>query len=89
MKHITEEYGQPCNLLVLSREEYHMLDAFLRLEGVRIRRCKEFGSEVTIQAENPFMRWLAHSANLDYPVKKAYEQAKDDMSDRAVACYKW
>lgn len=89
MMHITEEYGQPCNLLVLSEEEYRVLDAFLRLEGVRIRQCKSYRGTVTIQGENPFQQWLTHCARTEYPAMKGLERAREEMSDREIERYKW
>lgn len=88
MKHITEEYGQPCNLLELSEEEYRELDAFLRLEGIIIRRCRSYCGTTTIQAENPYKSMLAHSAGTGHSVKKAYRAAEEEMSDQQVARYK-
>ena len=87
MKHITEEYGQLCNLLELSEEEYRVLDAFLRLEGVRIRRCRSYRGTATIQAENPYKSMLAHCAGTGYSAEKAYRSAEEEMNDRQVARY--
>ena len=51
MKHITEEYGGPTNLLEMRREDFDPLRDFLRQEGVDIRMTMFYGETCTIQAQ--------------------------------------
>ena len=59
MKHITEEYGQETNLLVMHHEDYYVLDRFLRGLGVRIRATEWYGDTVTIQGDNPYKIYIS------------------------------
>lgn len=88
MRHITEEYGQPCNLLELTEEEYRVLDAFLMNLGIRSRRTSsDFGKGTTvIQAENPYRERLLLYFNRS--AAEALESAEQDMSEKQIAWYK-
>lgn len=86
MKHITTEYGQPCNYLELTEEEYKALDGFLRGVGVRSRRTSSYNGVVTIQAENPYqrnlIRYFYHNG------KNILKFADEEMTDKEIARYK-
>ena len=61
MKHISEQYGNPANLLQCSEEEFEAISAFLNGLGVRCRvtSWNVGGSgELIIQAENPYKFWI-------------------------------
>lgn len=61
MKHISEQYGNPANLLQCSGEEFEAVSAFLKGLGVRCRvtSWNVGGSgELIIQAENPYKGWI-------------------------------
>ena len=54
MEHITEQYGQTCNDLILKDTEYEMIDKFLTALGCRTRVVMSWGGYVRIQADNPY-----------------------------------
>ena len=61
MKHISEQYGNPANLLQCSGEEFDAISAFLKGLGVRCRMVSwNLGGngEYIIQAENPYKFWI-------------------------------
>lgn len=65
MKHISEQYGNPANLLQCSEEEFEAISAFLNGLGVRCRvtSWNVGGSgELIIQAENPYKFWIRGEA---------------------------
>ena len=88
MKHIATEYGQPCNLLELTPEEYESLDGFLRGVGVRSRITKSYNGIVTIQAENPYMYDLNACARVNPLASLFLKRAENEMTDKAIALYK-
>lgn len=51
MNHITQEYGEPTNLLEMRTEDFDSLRGFLRAAGVDIRMVKEYAGTCTIQAQ--------------------------------------
>lgn len=79
MQHITEEYGQETNLLVMNHDDYYILDKFLRGLGVRIRTTEWHGDTVTIQGDNPYKDWIS---------REDRKLADRDMTDDAVDIYK-
>lgn len=87
MKHITMEYGQPCNYLELTEAEYKVLEGFLRGEGVRCRAITRYNGNVTIQAENPYETYsIIYS---DRSGKEVKERALQAMTDEEIMRYKW
>ena len=83
MKHITEKYGQPCNLLSLNYEDYLALQNFLKPLGVRLRTTivdGGYNGTCEIQGENPYKIWAGHPH-----AKKLGDEA---MSDFCISCYK-
>lgn len=83
MKHITEEYGSPCNLLEISNKDLAQLEPFLKQLGVRVRSTMGWSKDgeymSLIQAENVYYTWNT---------PKEREQAKTHMTDFAISCYK-
>lgn len=92
MKHIPEEYGQKCNLLELTQDEYAALEPFLLALGVRTRTTScwvEDGSIVCkIQAENPYKTSLSGYRGLNDITALAYEMAEREMAPFSISCYK-
>ena len=58
MKHITQQYGEPCNDLELTTEEFKIIEPFLRALGIRSRTVVYEVVDGTpihrIQAENVY-----------------------------------
>lgn len=92
MKYIPEEYGQKCNLLELTQDEYAALEPFLLALGVRTRTTSfwaEDGSIVCkIQAENPYKTSLSSYKALDDITALAYKSAEREMEPFSISCYK-
>lgn len=92
MKYISEEYGQKCNLLELTQDEYAALEPFLLSLGVRTRTTSywaEDGSIVCkIQAENPYKVSLIGYKGLNEITARAYEMAEREMTPFSISCYK-
>ena len=63
MKHITEEYGSPCNDVVCSEEEFKILQKAFAQAGVVVRMISLDGAtrEVTFQIINPY-KYVADEA---------------------------
>lgn len=81
MKHISEQYGNPANLLQCSGEEFEAVSAFLKGLGVRCRvtSWNVGGSgELIIQAENPYKTWISDEDR--YFADRA-------MTNEAIAAY--
>ena len=81
MKHISEQYGNPANLLQCSEEEFETISAFLKGLGVRCRvtSWNVGGSgELIIQAENPYKAWISNEDRYF---------ADRDMTNEAIAAY--
>lgn len=81
MKHISEQYGNPANLLQVSDEEFEAVAEFLKRLGVRCRvtSWNVGGSgELIIQAENPYKTWISD--------KERYF-ADLAMTNEAIAAY--
>ena len=88
MKHITTEYGQPCNYLELTEEEYKALDGFLRGVGVQSRRTTSYNGVVTIQAENPYKTELICYGRI-HTAENILKFADEAMSEKEIMRYKW
>lgn len=54
MKHITTQYGQECNYIECTWDEYCILDKFLRQLGVEIRHMISDSTTVQVQARNNY-----------------------------------
>ena len=54
MNHITTQYGEDCNLLELSVDDYYKLERFLLKLGVRSRMISMYQGNCLIQAENVY-----------------------------------
>ena len=56
MRHITEEYGSPCNAVACSEEEFEILKKAFAQVGVAVRMITLDGAtrEVTFQIFNPY-----------------------------------
>lgn len=59
MKHITEEYGQPCELIESTYEEFVILSEFLKRHGVEVRHCRSDRNTVVWQIRNGYKE-MAH-----------------------------
>lgn len=57
MKHITEEYGQPCELIESTCEEFFVLKEFLKRHGVEARLCIMSGDMCKWQIRNGYKEW--------------------------------
>ena len=57
MKHITEEYGQPCELIESTCEEFRLLKEFLKRFGIEARRCVSDGKTCKWQIRNGYKEW--------------------------------
>lgn len=82
MTHITEEYGQKCNLLSVSSEDLDHLEGFLKELGVRVRVTRMFGDICFIQGENPYKIYAGQHDG------KAKAYGDEAMSDSAIYVYK-
>lgn len=58
MKHITEQYGCPDNLLQMRTEDFYQLRDFLREAGADIRMVTEYAGTCTVQIRNDGKEWL-------------------------------
>lgn len=54
MKHVTEEYNQPCNYIICSNDEYHILKSAFESHGVIIRIISRYKDEIRFQIINPY-----------------------------------
>lgn len=54
MEHMTEEYGQKVNYLVMNTADFWPLKAALAVIGVEIRRTQEYAGTVTVQMRNVY-----------------------------------
>ena len=81
MEHITEQYGEEANILMLSFDELEELEPFLKTLGVRLRITAWYGNTCKIQAENPYKDY----SYFDSKVKQLGDKA---MSDREIRNYK-
>lgn len=92
MKHITEEYGQECNRLELTENEYKNLEPFLISLGVRSRFVCCYYKDKTlmyeIQAENPYKNILARHSFYNEGIKRDFDIANKDMEPASMAHYK-
>jgi hypothetical protein len=83
MKHITTEYGQPCNDLELTSEELKVLEPFLLALGVRCRTTIYWTENGTgmhkIQAENVYKACIG---------AKERKFADKFMTEDYINCYK-
>ena len=57
MKHITEEYGQPCEVIESSCEEFYILKEFLKRHGVEARQIISDGKTCKWQIRNGYKEW--------------------------------
>lgn len=75
MKRITEKYGEPCNYIELSDDEYKELYYFLLELGVELRPMIYHGDKkiYECQARNPF------KDRLQYVDKKSYDSVTKDV----------
>lgn len=63
MKHIKEEYGQPCNIIESTVEEYYTMKNFLRIYGVETRMIMSCGDTCTWQIRNGYKDWVNLNRN--------------------------
>lgn len=63
MKHITEEYGSPCNHIESTIEEFFILKAFLKEYGVEARRISACGNVCEWQIRNGYKDWVHLNRN--------------------------
>ena len=63
MKHIKEEYGQPCNQIESSKEEFYILKDFLKLYGVEARMIMCCGDTCVWQIRNGYKDWVHLNSN--------------------------
>lgn len=81
MKHITMEYGQECNLITSTPEEFWILKAFLEKHGILVRSCVSTKDEVKWQIQNPYQVW-ANLYSHDFPLVK-------EQGDREMESNNW
>lgn len=63
MKHITEEYGSPCNHIESSIKEFYILKDFLKLYGIEARMIMSCGNTCTWQIRNGYKDWVYLNRN--------------------------
>lgn len=92
MKYISEEYGQKCNLLELTQDEYDALEPFLLALGVRSRTTSSWveGDLIVnkIQADNPYKVSLTAYKGINDITAHAYESAEREMEPFRLSCYR-
>lgn len=54
MKHITERYGSPCDLIESTYEEFCIMREFLKEYGVEVRKCSSLGNVYVWQIRNVY-----------------------------------
>ena len=64
MKHITEEYGQPCDLIESTCEEFYIMKEFLKRFGVEARQCISYGNTCRWQIRNNYKEWVCVSRGI-------------------------
>ena len=79
MEHITMQYGQECNLIKSTLEEFRIMEKFLEAHGVLVRICKMSKDEVEWQAQNPYQVW-ANLYSSHFPLIK--KQGDNEMEDK-------
>lgn len=63
MKHITEEYGQPCDIIESTVEEFYIFKNFLKLHGIEARMIMSCGDTCTWQIRNGYKDWVYLNKN--------------------------
>lgn len=58
MKHITEEYRQPCNIIESTVDEFYIMKNFLKIYGVEARMIMSCGNTCTWQIRNGYKDWV-------------------------------
>ena len=81
MEHITEQYGQECNILKLTSSEFWTLKEFMGPMGVELRAISYDGATdiYTIQGRNPIMN--ACMLYGDRPANWVFQQARKEIQD--------
>lgn len=92
MKYISEEYGQKCNLLELTQDEYDALEPFLLALGVLSRTTSSWveGDLIVqkIQAENPYKDLLTSYKGINDITDHVYALAEIAMEPLSISHYK-
>ena len=84
MKHITEEYGQPCNKIESTHEEYLLLKNFLKAYGIESRMISGCGDKVEWQIRNGYKIWAELYRDNQITGQKIIDIVEDDIRSN---CY--
>ncbi len=84
MKHIKEEYGQACNKIESTIDEFYILKDFLKVYGVETRICSACGDTCIWQIRNGYKDW----ANL-YSNDKITGQNIIDIVEKNITDGSW
>ena len=64
MKRITEQYGNPCDYIESTIEEFFMLKEFLKNYGVEARMISASGDTCEWQIRNDYRNWVHLKRNV-------------------------
>ena len=74
MKYITEEYGQPCELIESTCEEFFIMKEFLKQHGVEARLVMSYGEVCKWQIRNVYKYWCFGTINGSEIAKRAEKE---------------
>ena len=79
MKHITEEYGHPCDLIESTCEEFFAMKEFLKRYGVEARMISSYGDTCKWQIRNNYKEWVCVFRNVSEKCAKIVELAEEEI----------
>ena len=84
MKHITEEYGSPCNKIESTKAEFFILKSFLEKYGVEARMISACGDTCEWQIRNGYKEWV-HLKKREKVCEGIIELVEEDIKS---GCYR-
>lgn len=81
MKHITEEYGQPCDLIESTCEEFFAMKEFLERYGVEARMISSYGDTCKWQIRNNYREWVRLSRETSERCKWIVKIAEKEIEE--------